>query len=111
MNVSAIGFGGIPIMRADEETAVACVQRAIELGVNYIDTARGYKDSEEKIGKAIKGLRDKLYIATKGHGWAPDDPEHSWNKKRTADWIRRDIEDSLKALDVDRVDLYQIWDV
>ena len=111
MMVSAVGFGGIPIMTVDEETAIACVRRSIELGVNYIDTARGYKDSENKIGKAIKGLRDKVYIATKGHGFAPDDSAHAWNRKRAAQWIRRDIEESLKALDIDTIDLYQIWDV
>jgi len=111
LEVSVVGFGGIPIQRVDEDVAVACVQRAIELGVNFLDTARGYGDSENKFGKAIKGMREKVYVATKGHGWAPDDPEHSWNKKRTSDWIRRDIEESLKALDIDKIDLYQIWDV
>jgi len=52
-----------------------------------------------------------VYIATKGHGFAPDDSAHAWNRTRSAEWIRRDIELSLEALDIDKIDLYQIWDV
>ena len=52
MEVSKIGFGGIPIMRIGEDEAVDVIRRAIDLGIDWLDTARGYSDSEEKIGKA-----------------------------------------------------------
>ena len=97
LEVSVIGFGGIPIIQTPEEEAVAAVRRAIELGVNFIDTARGYKTSEEKIGKAIKGQRDQVYLASKSRGF-------------TADEMEQEIDESLQALGVDYIDLYQIWD-
>ena len=65
MMVSRLGFGGIPIQRVTEEEAVAVVKRCIELGVTYIDTANAYSNSEERIGKAIKGQREKVTLATK----------------------------------------------
>ena len=65
MMVSKLGFGGIPIQRLTEGEAVAVVSRCLDLGVNYIDTANGYSTSEERIGKAIKGRRHDVYIATK----------------------------------------------
>jgi aryl-alcohol dehydrogenase-like predicted oxidoreductase len=59
IEVFPIAFGGIPIQRVNEETAVKIVKRAIELGINLIDTARGYTDSEIKIGKALKDVDKK----------------------------------------------------
>lgn len=59
LEVFPIAFGGIPIQRVSEETAVKIIRRAIELGINLIDTARGYTDSEIKIGKALKGIDKK----------------------------------------------------
>jgi len=53
--VSRIAFGGIPIMRVSKSEAVNIVRKTIDLGINFIDTAHGYTDSEEKIGEAIKG--------------------------------------------------------
>ncbi len=53
LNVSRVGFGGIPIMRVSFEEAEKCIRTAIDLGINYIDTATDYGDSEEKIGKAL----------------------------------------------------------
>ncbi len=58
--VSRVGFGGIPITRVSYEEAERCIHTAIDLGINFIDTATGYHDSEEKIGRAIKGCRDNL---------------------------------------------------
>ncbi len=54
--------------RASQRTeAIKVVKRCYELGINYYDTARGYTTSEERIGKALEGVRDKVYIATKSH--------------------------------------------
>ena len=63
--VSQIGFGGIPITRLSKENATQCIHSAIDHGINFFDTATGYHDSEEKIGFAIKGKRDKLILASK----------------------------------------------
>ena len=92
--VSRVGFGGIPITRVSFEEAEHCIRSAIDLGVNFIDTATGYDDSEEKIGRAIKGLRDKLVIATKS---PPSNPKR----------MLECIDQSLKRLQIDSIDLYQ----
>jgi uncharacterized protein len=65
MNVSCIGLGCGQLGAPDPEHAVRLVQRALELGVNYFDTARGYWDSEVKIGQALKVCREKVYVSTK----------------------------------------------
>ena len=65
LSVSKVGFGGIPITRVSYEEAKQCIHTAIDLGISFIDTATGYRDSEEKIGRAIKGHRRNLVIATK----------------------------------------------
>ena len=95
LNVSRVGFGGIPIMRGSFENAAQCLQTAIDLGINYIDTATDYGDSEEKIGQALKKLdRNKLVIATKS---PPKDVQH----------LEKCIDQSLKRLQIDEIDLYQ----
>jgi aryl-alcohol dehydrogenase-like predicted oxidoreductase len=53
--VSRVGIGGIPLTRPPEDEAIKVVKHALDLGVNFIDTARGYKDSEVRVGKAIAG--------------------------------------------------------
>ena len=65
LTVSRVGFGGIPIQRIEKEGARALFDKLLECGVNYIDTARGYTVSEEYIGEAIDGRRDKFILATK----------------------------------------------
>lgn len=60
IEIFPIAFGGIPIQRIDEESAIKVIRRAIELGINLIDTARAYTDSEIKIGKALKGITKKF---------------------------------------------------
>jgi uncharacterized protein len=92
--VSRVGFGGIPITRLSYKDAEQCIRTAIELGVNFIDTATGYRDSEEKIGKSIKGYRDELIIATKS---PPSNPEK----------MLECIDQSLLRLGVETIDLYQ----
>jgi len=93
--VSKIAFGGIPIQRLTFPEAEKVVRGAIDLGINFIDTANGYTDSEEKIGLAIKGIpRENLVIASKSHA----------RDKKT---FLENIDLSLKRLGVDYIDLYQ----
>ena len=98
MKVSEIGFGGIPIQQIGLNKAVEVVETALDLGINYIDTARAYTDSEKKIGKAIKSRRDECYLATK-------------TAERTKEKVRKDLETSLKMLGVPRIDIYQLHSV
>ena len=66
LQVSEIALGGIPIQRRTKADAVAVVKAALDLGINFIDTAHGYGDSEEKIGEAIRGVpREGLVLASK----------------------------------------------
>ena len=87
-------FGALPIQRVDKETAVKLLRRAYEGGMRFFDTARAYSDSEEKVGEAFEGMRDKVYIATKT---GAKTPEEFWEH----------LETSLKNLRTDYVDLYQ----
>lgn len=96
--VSALGFGAMRLPE-DRDEAVRVMQRAFELGVNYLDTAYGYGESEVKCGMALKGWRDRVLVSTKNPCW--EDP--------TVDgWWRR-LEESLTRLDIDCIDLYAIW--
>ena len=65
MKVSVIGLGGVQLASSETEYAVKIVRKALELGVNYFDTARVYGDSEVKVGIALKGERERVYISTK----------------------------------------------
>ena len=65
LKVSAMGFGGIPIQRIDAAGTRVLMEKLVEAGVNYIDTARGYTVSEQYLGEALEGLRDKFVLATK----------------------------------------------
>ena len=88
-------FGALPIQRVDKEQAVKILRKAYEGGMIFFDTARGYTDSEEKLGAAFEGMRDKIFIATKA---MPMNPEK----------LRADLETSLKNLRTDYIDLYQL---
>ena len=93
--VSKVAFGGIPIQRISKAEAVSLLREAVNMGVNFIDTANGYTDSEEKIGEAIKGMkREDIIIATKT----------SANDKKT---FNEQLELSLKRLGTDYIDIYQ----
>ncbi len=94
MLVTRLGFGGIPIQRLTEDEAVKVVSRCLDLGINYFDTANGYTTSEERIGKAVKGRRHDVFIATKTFPGTPEIIETNLNL-------------SLKRLDTDYIDLYQ----
>ena len=98
MMVTRLGFGGIPIQRLTEDDAVKVIQRCLDLGVNFLDTANSYSNSEERIGKAIKGRRHNLYIATKT---LPDTPKI----------VEKNLDLSLKRLNTDYIDLYQLHNV
>ena len=65
LKMAVISFGGIPIQRSDAANTMAVVDRLEKHGINYIDTARGYTVSEEYLGRALKGRRDKFILATK----------------------------------------------
>lgn len=95
LEISRLGFGGIPIQRIDAEGTKELLHQAMEYGINYIDTARGYTVSEEYIGYALEGIRDKFILATK-------------SMARTRDAMNADVETSLKNLRTDYIDLYQI---
>jgi len=98
MMVTRLGFGGIPIQRVSEDEAIAVIKRCLELGITFIDTVNGYTTSEERIGKAIAGQREKLIIATK-------------SLARTRDEIEKHLKLSLERLGVEYVDLYQFHNV
>ena len=68
LEVSRIGMGGIPITRPTESEAIKVIQRALDLGITFIDTVRRYGPSEERIGKAITGRREQVILATKAGG-------------------------------------------
>lgn len=87
-------FGALPIQRISVEAAVKLLRRAYAQGVNFYDTARWYTDSEEKLGEAFEGMRDKIYIATK-------------TGAATAEEFWRDLHTSLTNLRTDYVDIYQ----
>ncbi|TET53051.1 MAG: aldo/keto reductase [Anaerolineales bacterium] len=93
----------------DDDESVAAVHRALELGVNWIDTAAvyGLGHAEEVVGRAIEGRRDEVIVATKcGRVW--DEGGTMPYGDLTADGIRREAEDSLRRLRIDVIDLYQI---
>lgn len=95
LKVSRMGFGGIPIQRIDAEGTKVLMHRLVEAGVNYIDTAKAYTVSEQYLGYALEGIRDKFILATK-------------SMARTKEAMAADIESSLKNLRTDYIDLYQV---
>lgn len=95
LHISRLGFGGIPIQKVDAKTTRTLVERMVKEGINFIDTARGYTVSEEFLGEALEGVRDKFVLATK-------------SMARTKEAMAKDIEISLKNLRTDYIDLYQV---
>ncbi len=88
-------FGALPIQRVNKETAVSLLRKAYEGGMLFFDTARAYSDSEEKLGAAFDGMREKVYIASK-------------TTAKTGDELREQLNNSLKNLRTDYLDLYQL---
>src|SRR5450756_1474877 len=92
----------------DHEDSVKIIHRALDAGINFIDTADVYSggESEEIVGKALAGgRRDNVVLATKVHGTMGDDPNQFGNSRR---WIIKEVESSLRRLGTDWIDLYQI---
>ena len=103
--LSALGFGAMRLP-ADDDYAVECMVRALDLGVNFIDSAMGYRSakpgaepghSEVLVGRAIKGRRDQVYLSTK----------NSLGDGTAATW-RANLENSLGRLEVEKIDIYQV---
>ena len=95
LSVSRLGFGGIPIQKIDAEGTKRLIGELLREGVNFIDTARGYTVSEEYLGYALEGVRDRFVLATK-------------SMARTKEAMQRDIDVSRRNLRTDYIDLYQI---
>lgn len=88
-------FGALPVQRVDMETAVRLLRKAYDGGMTFFDTARAYSDSEEKLGAAFDGMREKVYIASKT---TAQTPEQFW----------KDLDTTLKNLRTDYLDIYQL---
>ncbi len=95
--LSIIGFGGIVVMGYDQETANRLVRGAIDAGINYVDVAPSYGngEAEEKLGPAMAGVRDKLFLAEK-------------TARRDREGAQQELETSLRRLRTDHFDLYQL---
>ncbi len=92
----------------DHDDSIRIIHRALDAGINFIDTADVYSrgESEQIVGKALAGgRRDHVVLATKVHGTMGDDPNQFGNSRR---WIIKEVEDSLRRLQTDWIDLYQI---
>src|SRR5919198_4636952 len=92
----------------DHDESIRIIQRALDAGINFIDTADVYSrgESEEIVGKALAGgRRDRVVLATKFHGVMGDDPNERGNSRR---WILQEVESSLRRLRTDWIDLYQV---
>ncbi len=95
LQISRLGFGGIPIQRIDAQSAAGLMGQLKDAGINYIDTARSYTVSEEYIGLGLEGIREHFILATKA-------------MSRDRAGMEQDIATSLKNLRTDYIDLYQI---
>ena len=98
LDVTCIGFGALPIQRCTMAEAGSVLHAALDSGINFIDTARGYTDSEAKIGHHLAGRRSEYVLATK-------------SLSRTKESMARDIDTSLKMLQTDVIDLYQVHNI
>ena len=95
LKVSRMGFGGIPIQKIDAAGTRMLMEKLLDAGVNYVDSARGYTVSEAFLGEALEGMRDKFIIATK-------------TMARTKEAMEKDIATSLANFRTDYIDLYQV---
>lgn len=94
IEVNKNGFGALPIQRISKSDAVYLLQKAFYHGIDYFDTARAYSDSEEKIGAAFRYIRSRIIISTK-------------TEAQTGEELNRDLEESLRKLQTDYIDIYQ----
>ncbi|QEH39028.1 General stress protein 69 [Aquisphaera giovannonii] len=103
--LGAMMFGGAG--NPDHEDGIRIIHKALDAGINFIDTADAYSrgESEEVVGKALRGRRDDVVLATKAHLPMGDDPNMRGNSRR---WLARAVEGSLRRLGTDYIDLYQV---
>ncbi|WP_093911296.1 aldo/keto reductase [Streptomyces sp. cf386] len=110
IEVSAYCLGTMMFGRTgnpDHDDCVRMIHRALDAGINFVDTADvyGHSETEEIVGKAVKGRRDEVVLATKFNGPMGEDPNRSGSSRR---WVVQAVEGSLKRLQTDYIDLYQI---
>lgn len=98
LEVTRLGLGTIPLMRLSAANALEVVSTALALGINFIDSARAYQQAEERVGTALRGQRERCYVATKSFA-------------RTKSGMSEDVRRSLKEMQTDYVDLYQLHSV
>ena len=97
--ISIVGLGGIPIQNVSKDEAIELLEKCLDMGINFIDTARGYNDSETRIGEALEVVgRDKFYLATK-------------SMARTSEGVLGELATSMNNLKVDYIDLFQFHNV
>src|SRR5438270_3352791 len=103
--LGAMMFGAIG--NPDHDDSMRIIHKALDAGINFIDTADMYSrgESEEIVGKALKGRRDTVVLATKVNGAMGEDPNERGLSRR---WIIAEVENSLRRLQTDHIDLYQI---
>src|SRR5687768_1382194 len=109
LEVSEIGLGCMSLPMHDEAACLQIIDRAIELGINFFDTADLYNKGENEIivGRALKHKRKQMIIATKvGNQWRKDGSGWDWNPGKS--YIIDSVEDSLRRLQTDYIDLYQL---
>jgi aryl-alcohol dehydrogenase (NADP+) len=110
MKVSPYALGAMmfgKMANPDHDDAVRIIHKALDFGINFVDTADRYSngESEEIVGKALKGRRDSVVLATKFSGPMGDDANQQGASRR---WIMQAVDGSLKRLQTDWIDLYQI---
>lgn len=110
VRVSRFGLGTMVLGawgNTDRAECTRIVHRALDAGINLVDTADVYAfgESEEIVGEALRGRRDDVVLATKFHNGMSDEPNHRGNSRR---WITRAVDDSLRRLGTDHIDVYQI---
>lgn len=98
LEISRLGFGGIPIQQMDKQSAAELIAEAVDSGINFFDSARGYTVSEELMGEGLKGKRAGVYLATK-------------SMARDKAGMIKDIEASLNNFKTDYIDLYQFHNI
>lgn len=94
LRVNATGMGLLPIQRTNRVEAINIIRSAYDAGINFFDTARGYTDSEEKFGDALRAVRDRVVLATK-------------STAKNGDQLQEDVMASLRALQTDYIDVFQ----
>ena len=109
LQVSEISFGGMSLQEDTETQNISLLREAADRGINLFDTADLYQygKNEEAFGKAFQGMRQQVILATKvGNQWRPDGSDWDWNPRK--DYILESVDGSLRRLQTDYIDLYQL---